>query len=164
MSTIAETVPPCKDGLDKKTLLDFYWKYFDLHSRQRMQMVNFYITISIVLYGGLFALLQLETRLAFAEYFVAGFMIVISFCFHKLDRRNSELIHCCEERIKALEKGIESEYRLIEKSDEMTNENNRREKDVINKRYTYTEIFSILTVFVSASGVIYILLRFISAI
>ena len=38
----------------------------------------------------------------------------------------------------------------------MTNENNRREKDVINKRYTYTEIFSILTVFVSASGVIYI--------
>jgi hypothetical protein len=46
----------------------------------------------------------------------------------------------------------------------MTNENNRREKDVINKRYTYTEIFSILTVFVSASGVIYILLRFISAI
>lgn len=49
MSTIAEIVPPCKDGLDKKTLLDFYWKYFDLHSRQRMQMVNFYITISIVL-------------------------------------------------------------------------------------------------------------------
>lgn len=46
----------------------------------------------------------------------------------------------------------------------MTNENNRREKDVINKRYTYTEIFSILTVFVSAPGVIYILLRFISAI
>lgn len=89
------------------------------------------------------------------------FMIVISFCFHKLD---SDLIHCCEERIKALEKGIELEYRLIEKSDEMTNENNRREKGVINRRYTYTEIFSILTVFVSASGVIYILLRFISAI
>ena len=156
--------PEKKVEMDSKTLLDFYWKYFDLHSRQRMQMINFYITVVIVLYGGLFALLQLEKRLAFAEYFVAGFMIVISFCFHKLDRRNSALIHCCEERIKALEMNIELEYRLMEKSDEMTKENNKSKKGIINKDYTYTEVFFILTVFVSASGMAYILLRFINAI
>ena len=53
--------------MDDKDWLDFYWKYFELHSSQRMQMINFYITVTIVLYGGLFALMQLTPRIPTAE-------------------------------------------------------------------------------------------------
>ena len=42
--------------MEKKDVLDYYWKYFDLHSRQRMQMINFYITVEVALIGGFFVL------------------------------------------------------------------------------------------------------------
>ncbi|MGN1276632.1 MAG: hypothetical protein ACI4UK_06555 [Floccifex sp.] len=45
--------------MEKKDVLDFYWKYFDLHSRQRMQMMGFYITIEVALIGGFFVDSQL---------------------------------------------------------------------------------------------------------
>ena len=154
MSTEPKTSPKSKEPLDDKTLLDFYWKYFDLHSRQRMQMINFYITVTVVLYGGLFALLQLEHRVPIAEYFIAGFMILISYCFRRLDRRTSELIHGCEDRIKVLESGLDPNLRLIENSEKLTANDSGTAKS-----RTYSSTFSILTFFVSASGVAYILLR-----
>lgn len=45
------------NSIDKKTVLEFYWKYFELHSNQRMQMINFYITVEVVIFGALFTLI-----------------------------------------------------------------------------------------------------------
>lgn len=133
--------------MDEKILLDFYWKYFELHSKQRMQIINFYITVIVVLYGGLFALNQLAQRWVCAETFVAAFIIFISYCFYRLDRRTSELIHCCEDRIKALEKNLDDDLRLVTLSDSDT----RGTK-------TYSSTFKLLLIVVGASGALYIIL------
>ena len=37
--------------IDDKALLEYYWNYFELHSNQRMQMINFYITVEVVMIG-----------------------------------------------------------------------------------------------------------------
>ena len=33
------------NSIEQSKMLDLYWNYFELHSNQRMQMINFYITI-----------------------------------------------------------------------------------------------------------------------
>lgn len=134
-------------------LLDFYWKYFELHSSQRMQMLNFYITVTIVLYGGLFTLMQLTPRIPTVEYFVAFFIILVTVCFRMLDHRTSELIHCCEERIKVLENSLQEEKQLIHKSEA-----------VLKYSTSYSAAFNFLTVGILLSSGAYIGLRMIGQI
>lgn len=139
--------------MDDKDWLNFYWKYFELHSSQRMQMINFYITVAIVLYGGLFALMQLTPRIPTAEYFVAFFIVLVTVCFRMLDHRTSELIHCCEERLKVLENSLPEEKQLIHKSEA-----------VLKCSTSYSTTFNYLTIVILLSAGAYIGLRMIGQI
>lgn len=96
--------------MEKKDVLDYYWKYFDLHSRQRMQMINFYITVEVALIGGFFVLLNQKNRITWAEYcvlFAVGFLSVI---FWLIDRRTRDLIHGCEHCMKKFEEEQMAQY------------------------------------------------------
>lgn len=107
------------NSIDNKALLDYYWSYFELHSNQRMQMVNFYITIEVVLIGGLFALLQLKTPILWAECVACAGIALFSLTFWGLDMRTKQLIHACENAIKELEDTFPqgTEARLFKRSD-----------------------------------------------
>lgn len=91
------------NSIDKKTALEFYWKYFELHSSQRMQMINFYITVEVVIFGALFTLITRKTRIPLAEYITSSAITFISIIFWGIDYRTKSLIHCCEDCIKKLE-------------------------------------------------------------
>lgn len=91
------------NSIDKKTALEFYWKYFELHSNQRMQMINFYITVEVVIFGALFTLITRKTRIPLAEYITSSAITFISIIFWGIDYRTKSLIHCCEDCIKKLE-------------------------------------------------------------
>jgi hypothetical protein len=134
--------------MNDEDLLNYYWKYFELHSKQRIQMINFYITVTVVLYGGLFALIQLDSRLPIAEFFITVFIMLVSGCFLRLDQRTSTLIHGCEECIKELEKSLSEEKQLIHKSESL-----------LESSKSYSSTFSILAICVIASAVVYIILR-----
>ena len=96
--------------MNEKDLLDYYWKYFELHSSQRMQLINFFITIEIVLIGGLFYLFSLATRMKWAEITTCIAVILIDITFMGLDKRTKELIHYSEECMKSIEEKFPSEY------------------------------------------------------
>ena len=92
------------DGsLNDKEWYAFYWSYFELMSNQRMQIINFYISIEIVLVGAFFTLLNLKTRLEWMEYVVTATITFMSITFYGLDYRTKTLIHRCEQMMRELE-------------------------------------------------------------
>lgn len=44
--------------MEKRDFVEMLWKYFELHSSQRMQMMNFYIILESLFFTGLFALFK----------------------------------------------------------------------------------------------------------
>lgn len=92
-----------KKALDYKDWLDLYWKYFQLHADQRMKMVQFYLSVIVVLFGALFTLHSMENRIAIAEIVTCIGIGVISGIFALLDHRTSLLIKDAENVIKRME-------------------------------------------------------------
>ena len=83
--------------MNDKDMLDYYWEYFKMHSSQRMQMISFFISIEIVLIGGLFYLLSLTQSMKWAEVCTCIAIILIDGVFWGLESRTRELIHFSEE-------------------------------------------------------------------
>lgn len=97
-------------SIDQSKLLDLYWNHFELHSNQRMQMINFYITIEVVLIGGFFTLRLQNTDIIWAEYLVALAIPFVSLIFFLLDYRTRALIKVCEACIKKLEDMLKEDF------------------------------------------------------
>lgn len=89
--------------LNYKDWLDLYWKYFQLHSEQRIKMVQFYLSLIVVLFGALFTLHSMEIRIVTAEVGVSIGIGVISLVFACLDHRTSMLIKDVENAFKKIE-------------------------------------------------------------
>ena len=96
--------------MNDKDYLDYYWKYFEMHSKQRMQVISFFISIEIVLIGGFFYLLLLNARLKWAEVFTCVSIVLIDVVFWGLETRTKELIHYSEECLKSIEDRFPEEY------------------------------------------------------
>lgn len=86
-----------------KEWFNIYWNYFELMSNQRISMLNFYISIEIVLFGGLFTLLLLNSRMRWAEYLVSIAIVFMSIVFYGIDYRTKMMIHKCEKLMTNLE-------------------------------------------------------------
>lgn len=100
-----KNIPMSADGsMNDKEWFQVYWNYFSLMSSQRIQMMNFYITIEVVLVGGFFTLLNLEKRISWAEYITAIAITLISLTFWGLDYRSKQMIHQCEDLMEKMEK------------------------------------------------------------
>lgn len=89
--------------------IDLYWKHFELHSKQRIQMLQFYISIVVILFGGLFTLYSLEQREILSEIAVCSMITLISLVFSFLDYRTSILIKDAEDSLKKIERILISE-------------------------------------------------------
>lgn len=49
--------------MEKRDFVEMLWKYFELHSSQRMQMMNFYIILESLFFTGLFALFTADKEM-----------------------------------------------------------------------------------------------------
>lgn len=87
-----------------KDYLDFLWNYFELHSNQRMQLMNFYIIIESLFVTGLIALISSDHPNMIAEISICVAMIFFSVVFFLLDRRTKNMIKLCEDSIKKIER------------------------------------------------------------
>lgn len=72
--------------MNDKELLDYYWKYFEMYSKQRMQIINFFISIEIVLIGGFFYLISLKQRMTWADVITCIAIIVMDGVFWDLNQ------------------------------------------------------------------------------
>lgn len=83
--------------------LEHAWKYFELHSQQRLLMFNFFVAFSTLALAALGATVPGGSRLNFAGLLVGAIIPVVTFVFWHLDRRTTFLVKHGEQAIVALE-------------------------------------------------------------
>ncbi|QHP79828.1 hypothetical protein EO763_07725 [Pectobacterium odoriferum] len=93
---------------DNKSLaFEHAWKYFEIHTQQRMTVFNFYIAIIGLLAAGSGVCLQQGGKYVYFASAMGVFIIFMSFIFFKLDERVSSLIKNSEAALIKLEKGFD---------------------------------------------------------
>lgn len=83
------------------------WKYFELHSNQRITVFNFFLGIVGLVTAGIGLSLQQGGGFIYIGTMLGLFLSVISFIFWKLDQRASSLIKASETTLIEIEKGFE---------------------------------------------------------
>lgn len=102
------------DRIDYGKMIDYYWNCFQLHSTQRMQMINYYITIEIVLIGAYFTLEYNNASLTWPQRIVSIAIIFFSLVFYLLDRRTVYFIKESESHLILIEDLFKEEsYKLL---------------------------------------------------
>ena len=99
---------------DSKDMLDHAWKYFELHSGQRISMFNFFLVVSTSLAAGLGYCLQGNKALGWLGTVAGALLFFVSLVFGKIDGRTATLVKYAENAIAAVEAGFpEPTVRLV---------------------------------------------------
>lgn len=136
-------------NIDDSNWLELEWNYFELLSNQRMQIMNYFITISVVLIGAFFTLIKSGTSEVWMKYICLIGLLFISLTFFLIDRRTRTMLHSCEDCIK----NMENRYLQIE-------DNNHRyvfhHIDSKTKKYhlTYSKIFLFQYFFIALMSIV----------
>lgn len=98
---------------NKSMAFEHAWKYFEIHTQQRMTVFNFYIAIIGLLAAGSGVCLQQGGKYAYFAAVLGAFIIFMSFIFFKLDERVSSLIKNSEGALQELEDGFDNLSNVI---------------------------------------------------
>jgi len=98
---------------------EHYWKYFEIHTQQRMTVFNFYLAIVGLAAAGIGIGLQQGVKYNYLTSSIAIFMALVSFIFFKLDQRVSTLIKRSEKALIFFEGEFSSDHPKLFHSDEM---------------------------------------------
>lgn len=144
-------------NFDEKLLLDYSWKYFELHAKQRMDVFDFYVVISALMVTGIGASLEPDHKMYVLSLLLGLSLSLISIVFWRLDLRVKTLIKNSENAMKRLENffpsmGSESSPSPIQlfKFEAFTTSAKRAEQTGIRKIIptSYSECFNtIYTIF-----------------
>lgn len=94
---------------ENKIISDNAWRYFELHSQQRMTVFNFYIAIIGLLGAGCGVCIQVGGGVVYLISLIGIFIMFITFIFYKLDQRVSFLIKNAEFTLAKIEKKYRDE-------------------------------------------------------
>lgn len=94
---------------ENKIMSDNAWRYFELHSQQRMTVFNFYIAIIGLLGTGCGVCIQIGGGVVYLISIIGIFIMFITFIFYKLDQRVSFLIKNAEYTLSKIEKNYSDE-------------------------------------------------------
>jgi len=86
---------------DKET--EHLWRYFALHAQQRISVFNFFVVFSGVIATGIGGALQAGRPMTFLVVVLGVLLMVLSFVFFRLDRRNSDLVKISERALRTSE-------------------------------------------------------------
>jgi hypothetical protein len=84
-----------------ETALRHAWDWFELHSSQRMQFINYVIVWLGLISAGYAAILQSKHRVASGILAVAGLLVLAA--FERLDNRTMQLVKLAETSLEELE-------------------------------------------------------------
>lgn len=86
-----------------KDSLEYAFKYFELHAKQRMTVFNFFLAISGALIGLIAASLGGEDKYPLAALALSIFLLALAYLFWQLDIRTAFLIKHAEASLKISE-------------------------------------------------------------
>ena len=93
-----------RDKIHSEQAVEHAWKYFEIHSNQRITMFNYFLFIIAGLGTAIGVSFQSASTFAYIGIFLSIFLSITSFVFWKLDQRTSFLIKQSEEVFKKLER------------------------------------------------------------
>ncbi len=99
-----EEKPSNPDRDLKRLKVEYAWKYFEYHAKQRTTVFNFFILFSGILFAALTVLLDDDKHLLLIIFSFFG--LIITLCFLNLERRNQELVTVGEMALIYLESGL----------------------------------------------------------
>ena len=103
---------------ENKDGLEYAFRYFDLHAKQRMTVFNFFLAISGVLVGLIAASLSGDDKYPLAGLALSIFLLTLSYIFWQLDIRTSFLIKHAERALEISERELFSKrFRLVSEED-----------------------------------------------
>jgi hypothetical protein len=143
-------------ALDPRT--EYAWNWFELHARQRLQNINFFLALLAALLAGYGAVLK-DSLLSLSLGIGLG-VITISALFYALDRRIRTLLHIGERALKVSEK-ILSALHEDDQSILLTSLSEESGKSALTYGKIFMTLFSISCIlgfcmcFYSASQLIY---------
>lgn len=85
------------------------WNYFSLLSGQRMQMLQYFISLEVFLCGSFITLVSLVTRLLWAEITASSLITLMAVIFRGLDHRTKTMLHECEKAMCKIEESDSSD-------------------------------------------------------
>lgn len=141
------------DSLSPEALLAYYWNYFQLQSNQRLQMVNFFISIEVALIGAFCVLIVRETSILWAKCIITSMITFFALTFYGLEYRTRQLLDMCRNRIEKLEENhisLGREYHLISQGRILTKTK--------NTKITYSTIFALQYCVIGCFGIISLIL------
>lgn len=138
--------------MEKKDFADTLWKYFELHSNQRIQMMNFYLISITLFFTGLITLMNSNKEMKIYETGICVAIIFVTWIFYNLDKRTKYMIKRCENAIKSLEIAYTQDFG----SEIMIFTIDENEKGA--KELSYSDLFFLLYLFIVILAVLCLIL------
>lgn len=141
------------EGREESYLRKQAWDYFQVHAAQRLTTFNFYVVISSVITTGVFATFQKDYQIFGASALLGFLLILFSFTFWKLDKRNKELIKNAEAALRFFENSSNFQdageephsVKLFLREEHVTNAKRANESFFALRRlFTYSDCFNIV--------------------
>ncbi|WEI14056.1 hypothetical protein PX668_01700 [Acinetobacter soli] len=126
--------------INSEQAVEHAWKYFELHSNQRITMFNYFLFIIAGLGTAIGVSFQSASTFAYLGIFLSIFLSITSFVFWKLDQRTSFLIKQSEEVFKKLERNSSIDIGIFCNEESNLSKANM-EKNFVTKIITYGLIF-----------------------
>lgn len=88
--SIKNTVNELENSMNCDKMLEIYWSYFQLHSTQRMKILDLFIKVQICLFAAYY---YVDDQMYRLKYMCAITISVVGLLCYLLDRRTTDLIH-----------------------------------------------------------------------
>ncbi|MDH2518611.1 MULTISPECIES: hypothetical protein [Acinetobacter calcoaceticus/baumannii complex] len=143
--------------INSEQAVEHAWKYFELHSNQRITMFNYFLFIIAGLGTSIGVILQTSKNLSYVGIFLSILSIIVSIIFWKLDQRTSFLIKQSEAVFKRLERNSPIDIGIF-CNEEANLEKNNIDKCFITKIVTYGLIFRTIFIITGMIGCLGVLI------
>lgn len=104
---IKKTKESNENILNVSSLIDIYWSFFQLHSKQRMKILDMFIKVQLGLYAAYYTLGNHFNNL---RYMCAIAISIVSLLCYFLDTRTTNLIHSARVAFRKVEKEYMGDY------------------------------------------------------
>lgn len=132
-----------ENKISSEQLMEHAWKYFEIHSNQRITLFNYFLFIMTGLGAAIGITLQASSKFAYVGIFLSFFVSLVSFVFWKLDQRTSFLIKESEKTLILLERNSAVDFAIFSKEEANLDKHNK-DKFYIFKTFTYGNIFRLV--------------------
>lgn len=134
--------------------LSHVWRYFEVHSQQRIAVFNYFLLLSGGVTAGLAATLQGSARLSALGIGLGLLLVLVSFVFWKLDQRSSFLIKRAEQALSRIEGALPSDAQRLFLTEPEHFTQCRARVGFWRRHWTYGQAFRFVFVAMGLFGVV----------